>query len=1213
MFLKIFLFEIQNRIRRPAVYLYFLAILVFTTFSFATGSLPVGEKEHINSPYLITFWCCGITMMMTLISSSVMGTAIFRDIEYQTKDYYLTYPITRNGYFWGRYFGSFTFMILIALAVPLGIYLGTLIGPLTGKTILAQYGPNKLVYYAYPFLFIALPNILFTSSLFFGLVAVLRNVKIIYFGGILLFLFYAIALFFLNHTNNLTVIAISDPFGLNGVRFQMNNASAAEHNNMLITVSGPLAINRILWPGLCFIVLLITYLRFNFETFFAGKRDKATIDKIGVKTGKILRTPSVSFSGTYNRVTFKSLVRLELMNIIRDNYFWIIVGAGSVFLGFVLWLGDMHNGVPDLPRTVVELGIFADAFPFFMFFIIMFYTGETIQRDRLTRYSFINDSLPPPNWVMNGSKLVSMLLISAGLAFVPLVLGVFVQLIKGFTHIQLHLYTTYILVMMLPKLLTGAVFCYVIQVVFNNKFAAYAVTVTLWVAMFFLDTTGIFDYHLLMYSYTPKSGMNDMDGMGHMVKPVLWFDVYWLLAAGVLIVIAALFYNRGVSTSFKERLSVIPERFDTKTKTAFAIVLSLFLMVGGYIYYNISYLNEFLTKGENLDRTVIYEKTLKHYQDMPLPKVISIKINADLFPAEKKAITQAVVTIVNKNNKPISEMLLDGDDLTAYSIDINGKPLSFTTPLLYSRGVFSLFGPKKDTADFRLYKFDKPLAPGDTAVLQVRSLIAHRGFENGPFALNMLDNGTFFKGGLPGLGYDDDDELSSPYERKKAGLPPKNEEEIAQNDPAGINNLKAGRSADMLTLDITVSTEGDQTAVANGDLVKQWTQNGRNYFHYIQNKPGMYMPFGILSARYVRSRDSVMLDHKVYIDIYYDAQHGANVSRYMQAYKDGLKYFSSVYGSYPFNNIRLVEASPYGPGEGSTATLDVRNELNGWNANFTGPDQNDYLYSGATFQAAQQWWRFQVAPNNTIGSLVIPEGISNYASLVMSERKYGKANMRDIVLSPLWYYLFIRRHQDEPEHPIIKADQSIEWSAKTGTALYGLKELIAEDSLNNALREFKNAYAFKTSGPFAGANDLYRYLQKHTPDSLQYYLTDTWQKVTLYDNKIISTELKSTNKKDEYKFTLKVNIDKVWIDSNGKEIPATNMNDYIDIAVFGDDTKGKDGRTVSHFIYRKRFKLTRGMHELNFIAKGRPRAVAIDPVGYLIDRNPADNWHSTKQ
>jgi ABC-2 type transport system permease protein len=1207
MFSKIFLFEVQNRIRRPAVYLYFAAVLLFTLFAFSTGSLPVGEKEHINSPYLITFWCCGMTMMMMLISSSLMGIALYRDIEYQTKDYYLTYPITKNGYFWGRYLGSFVFMIFIALAVPLAIYLSTYIGPITGKTVPAQYGPNRLIYYLYPFLLIAIPNIFFTSSLFFGLVAITRNVKVIYFGGILLFLFYFIALFFLDHTTNTTVIGISDPFGLNGVRFQMNNSSTAQHNNTLIAMTGPLAINRFLWPGLGLVVLIVTYLRFNFEAFFAGKGDNAAIDEAGARSNKTLKVPAVSFSGRYNKTTLKSLIKLELLNIIRDNYFWIIVGAGSVFLGFVFWLGDNNFGIPDLPRTVLLLGIFADAFPFFIFFILMFYTGETLQRDRLTRYAFINDSLPPPNWVLNGSKLISLLVIATGLSLVPLLVGVIIQLLKGFTHLNLAGYLTYILVMLLPKLIMAAVFCYVLQVIFNNKFAAYAFGVTLWIGMFFLDSTGIFDYHLILYSYTPKSGMSDMDGMGHMVRPMLWFNLYWLLAAGLLIIIAALFYSRGVNSSFKERLQLIPERFDAKTKSFVAFLLSLFLLVGGYIYYNISYLNEYLTKSENEDRAIIYEKTLKHFQDLPLPKVTRIKMNADLFPYEKKEFVTAEVTIINKNDKPIYNILLDGDELTDYSISINGKPVAFTYPLLYSRGFFSWFGAKRDTAEFRIYNFDKPLAPGDSTVLQIKSSVIHKGFTNGLYANNLLDNGTFFTGGLPGLGYDDDDEINSPYVRKKAGLPPKEEEEIAQNDPVGITNLKAGKAADLLSLDVTVSTEGDQAAITHGDLVRQWKENGRNYFHYIQSKPGMYSPFGILSARYTDRKDSVMLDHKVNIDIYYDPQHGNHIDRYLRAYKDGLKYYSSVYGNYPFNNIRQVETAPYGPREAATTTLNTYSELNGWNADFTHPDQFDYLYSNAVRALAQQWWRFQVAPNSTVGSLVISEGLANYDALVMSEKKYGKANMRPVVLNELWFYLFVRRHMDRKEHPIIRADQWFEWGDKVGVGMYGLRELIGEDSLNNALREFKNTYAFKNTGPFAGANDLYRYLQKHTPDSLQYYLIDTWQKVTLYDNKINSVNVKPTGNKDEYKIDLEVSIGKTWLGDKGDDIPATNMNDYINIGVFGQDTKDPGGRTVGHFAYLKRYKFRRGDHELSIIVKGKPKAVAIDPLGYLVDRNPNDN------
>jgi len=1208
MFLKVFLFEIQNRVRRPAVYLYFLAILLFTLFAFSTGSLPLGEKEHINSPYLIAFWCGGMSMMMMLVSSSIMGTAIYRDIEYQTKDYYLTYPVTKPGYFWGRFLGSFAFMVILAFGILLGIYLGTIIGPAIGKTDHAQYGPNKLIYYLYPFLTIALPNIFFTSSLFYGLVAITRNVKVIYFGGILLFLFYFIALFFLDHTNNATVIGISDPFGLNGIRFQMNNSSNAQHNNDLIAMSGPLAINRLLWPGIGLAILIFTYIRFNFEKFFSGKRDKAAIDDVTNRANhKTIKIPAVSFLGKYDRHTLSNLIRLELLNIIRDNYFWIIVITGSLFLGFVFWLGENNYGVSDLPRTVMLLGIFNDAFPFFIFFIIMFYTGETLQRDRLTRYAFINDSLPPPNWVLNGSKLISLLIIGAGLSLTPLIIGISVQLIKGFTHLNLSAYLGYIFFILLPKLLEIVIFCYIINVIFNNKFAAYAFGVALWVGMFFLDNTRTFDYHLLLYSYTPNTGISDMDGMGHMMGPIGWFDVYWLLAAGVLIIITALLYNRGISSSFKERLQLVPERFDKKTKLFTAALVPLFLVVGAYNYYNVSYLNEYLTQTEKDDRNIVYEKTLKHYQSMPLPKITRIKMYADLFPNKQQEFVKAYVTIVNKTNYCIAQMLLDGDDLTDYSITIDGKPMPFTYPLFYSRGFFSWFGPKQDTAEFRLYQFQKPLAPGDSAILQVNSSIIHKGFTNGLYSANLLHNGTFFTGGLPGLGYDDDDEISSPYVRKKAGLLPKEEEEIAQNDPVGIRTLKAGQAADLLSLDVTISTEGDQTAVTHGDLIKQWKENGRNCFRYVQNRPGMYVPFGIISAKFADKKDSVMLDHKVDIDIYYHPEHNTNINRFIAAYKDGLKYYSAVYGQYPFNNIRLAETSNYGPRDASTTMLDTYAEYNAWNAHFTDPNQFDYLYFMTARNLAQQWWRFQVAPNNTVGSLVIPEGLANYDALVMTEKKYGKANMRYTLLDQLWYYLFVRRRLEEKEHPLIKANQRFEWSGKASVALYGLRDLIGEDSLNNALREFKNAYAFKNSPPFAGTNDLYRYLQKHVPDSLQYYLTDTWQKITLYDSKVTAVKAARTGNKNEYKVTFKANIEKVWIDQKGNDVPAVNMSDYIDVGIFGADLKDKSGRSQTNLLYLKKYKLTRGEHEFSIVVKGKPRSVGVDPLAKLIDRNPNDN------
>jgi ABC-2 type transport system permease protein len=369
----------------------------------------------------------------------------------------------------------------------------------------------------------------------------------------------------------------------------------------------------------------------------------------------------------------------------------------------------------------------------------------------------------------------------------------------------------------------------------------------------------------------------------------------------------------------------------------------------------------------------------------------------------------------------------------------------------------------------------------------------------------------------------------------------------------------------------------------------------------------MYAPLAIVSAKFSALHDSVQLDHKVNINIYYHPAHNANIGRFMAAYKDGLRYYSTAFGPYPFRNIRLAETSVYGPHDASLNTMDTYAEYYAWNADFKDPNQFDFCYFNTTRELAQQWWRYQVAPNSTVGSLVIPEGLATYSALVMAEKKYGKDNLKWILLDQVNFYSFIRRRMEENEHPLIKADKWFEWGGKAGLVLYTLKDLMGEDSLNAALREFKDAYQFKSKPPFAGSNDLYRYLQKHVPDSLQYYLTDTWQKITLYDNKVTEAKAVPTGNKNEYKVTLKVNVEKVWIDKKGNDIPARNMNDYIDIGVFAANSTNKEGRMVTNPLYFKRYKLTAGAHTITAIVKGKPINVGIDPYNKLIDRMPNDN------
>ena len=1219
MFLQIFLFEIKYRLRRPAFYIYFLFLFIFAMISFAQGTVPLRDSQLINSPGVLMLFSAAVSIFLMLVSSSIMGVPLYRDIEHNTKEYYLSYPITKAGYFWGRYLGSFFFVLLTGAGIYLGVYAGSKLGPVLGWQAAARYGPNHLYFYLYPFLTVVVPTLFFTSSLFFGLVAIFRNVKVIYSSGLFLFLGYILANFALHEIHNTRVIWLSDPFAFNGLRMEIGDLSPARLNADVIPLRGLFLGNRILWSSVGAVVLLLTYWRFSFERFFMGMSGQGRVrgKKRGLAGGvqgentlgtggagmrdREGRKLHIQLEGSYYRKTLYSLTRIEILNIIRDNYFWLILTGGLIFLGFAFWLGPGHYGISDYPRTVFFMDVFNNDFILFIFFIIVFYTGETVHREKLTRYAFINDALPPPNWVLNSARLLSLCCLAVFLAIMPMLLGLGVQLLKGYTYFNLPLYFSTLLGATLPRLIEMVLFCYTIHIVANNKFAGHGIAITIWVLMLIATTFSYFNYNLLLYSYAPYSFGSDTDGHGHMLRPMVAFHAYWSVGGALLVVLGSLLYVRGVSSSFREKTALARQRFRGITRAGAFLLLAVFLGIGGYIYYNVSYLNEYLTPAEKDKRAVASEIQLKKYAGMPLPKVTRIRSYVDLYPEEQKAVTRAYISIMNKGNRPIDSLLLDGDNLTDYTFTYNGTLLAYRCPLYFEKGKFSLFRSGPEASDYRVYVLPAPLLPGDKAWVEVNSVVENKGFRNDLYATNMLRHLVVFNGGLPGMGYDDDEELQNNDKRKKYGLPVKIESETAADDSAGMRSPDNEYPGDLVSLDITVSTSGDQQAIAPGFLEKEWREGDRHYFHYVQDHQRIYAPFPIISSPYTVMRDTVQPEpgRSVGLEIYYHSTNGLNCPRYMAALKDGIRYYSRAYGPYPFRQMRVLEESHYGPNAASFAGGTLFNERFGWNADLRSPEKQDYCYYEMCRALAQQWWGGQVMPNQTTGAKLISDGVPTYGAILLMGKKYGEEAQKWALQKAIWSYDWFRRVNYRKENDLLHANNGQLGDDKTVLVLWGLRGLIGEDSVNAALREFNKQWAYRDGGVYAGSNDLYAALLRHVPDSFRYFMEDSWEKVTIYDNKIVGAKAVPTGRPDEYKVDLTVEVNKIYIDSSRKEHPADVVNDYIDIGVFA---------TGDAVLYRKRCRLTAGKHTFSIIVRGKPVKAAIDPDQLLIDRQGNDNW-----
>jgi ABC-2 type transport system permease protein len=752
-------------------------------------------------------------------------------------------------------------------------------------------------------------------------------------------------------------------------------------------------------------------------------------------------------------------------------------------------------------------------------------------------------------------------------------------------------------------------FAFAVHVLINNKFAGHALGMMIFVAMLLVSSTGRFDYRLLLYSYTPDYWITDMDGLGPSVAPQLWFTVYWILAGCILVLIGAMFYYRGMLANFSERIKLAADRFKGAPVKIAVLLLIGFFSTGFYNYYNVSYLNEWLTRRELAERQVAYEKQLKKYSVLPLPKLKKVRLYIDIFPVERKIISRAVVTIINSDPRPINKILLEYDHVTTYSVLYNGRQIPFTQPLIYPWPKFTFFKRGMDTSMNRLYELSTPLMPGDTAVMEVFSALSAEGFTNNYSALAVQHNATAFNDYLPELGYDEGDEMKLYSKRKEYGLPPRPDDKLPDaGDSAGIRRLFFTPFSSLIDFEATVSTSSDQFAIAPGILDSTWKDKNRNYFHYTMNDPKTYEPFPIFSAKYSVIHDSVTLANgkTVCIEIDYHKTHTANLDRFLEATKEGLTYFSRAFGNYPFHEMRVIE----GPGfirAGDFPNIIAYPENYAWNASFTNPGELDYCYFVTAMHLGRQWWRFQVAPNNTQGSQVISSGLSKYGALMLYEKRYGQNNMKELLNSENRWYLFSHRFIFEKENPLLNASKEYVWDTKAGIIFYALQDLMGEDSLNAALREFYNAYSYRNQPPYAGSDDLLKVLKNRVPDSLQYFLSDGFERITLYDNKMLKATVSPFGNNNEFKVHLEIVVRKVYADTSGKEADAALMNDYIDIGIFTNESKDKNGRTIASPLYLMKHKLSAGKHVIDVIVKGKPVRAGIDPYNKLIDKNLADN------
>jgi hypothetical protein len=1213
MFNQIFLFELKYRFKRPATYAYWLILFAITLLSVLYGNSPGSEKAFVNSAYNIQGWTGIMTIMATLLASAILGVPVYRDIEHGTQQYFFSYPITEKGYLLGRFLGSFVTLLFVFSGIYFGWMLGTLLGPVFNLADNAErYGPigPNLKHMAWAFLVFALPTLFFLSALFFGLVALTRKVFVTYVGSIVFFIGYLVASDLSSDVEKRDLAGLLDPYAYRTFYDAARYWTPFEQNSFLVPFEGILLYNRLIWGGLGLVIFGYVLFRFDFQKFLAvklGKKEKGESRKAapGFSLADLPVAHRVFGGAAYFRHLL-SLARLEFSNVVRDPYFLAILLCGALFLFFDGWFGFPTMGTKALPTTYYMLEVKDFNYILFVYIILIFFTGEAVHRDKAVRYDTIADALPVPNWVSYGSKLLGMVGVSFLLVNLPLLMGLLNQLLAGYLEgINLPMYFTDLYLIEWPEYLQLLALTFAVHIFVNSKFTGHIVSIAIWVVLFAFRNFADKDFNLWFYSYVPQYRWSDMNGLGHFGPMLAWFNAYWLSLAAVLLLLAALFWNRGTESGFKTRFALARQRFTPGIAGALTVFTVLFLGIGAWIFYNTTKLNIYRSPDQARALQADYEKKYRKYLSSPQPKITAMRVAIDLYPDQRAFDAQGWMTMKNKTPVPIDSLQLQvGSAVPNFKI----RSLKW--------GGQELTKIHNDTVHrYFIYRLPKPLLPGDSVRVELVTHAEYRGFPNSGFGREIVANGTFMNAGdvFPEIGYSPRGELTSEKYRKKYGLPIREFDSYARTDERGLRDFLFGNDADWMTFEGTVSTVPDQIAILPGYLKKEWTANGkdgqpRRYFSYKQDELSDLF-FSVCSARYAVTKDAVTMPNgeKIAVEIFHDPAHTRNVGRFVAGTKDALTYFSREFRPFQFRQLRILEFPRYAGFAQSFPNTVPYSESFGWVGDFSDPDKTDYAYYVTAHEVAHQWWGHQVMPSATRGANNIAEALAEYSSHMVLHHTYGPDVMQSRLKYALDQYLGGRAFESKAERPLVDNDAGAYiWYGKGTLTFYALQDLIGEKAVNAALREYANATAFRQDAPHTTTDEWYAAIQKHTPDSLKYFLDDALRKIALYENRVKKAEAKKLDG-DRYQVTLTVDTKKLYYDKKGAESSRGKAADYVEIGIFTDDSKNKQGMTQKTPLLLTKQKLTPGEHKLTFTVKGKPVKAGIDPYNKLIDRVSDDN------
>lgn len=1195
MLAKLLIFEWKYQLRQTS-YVLFSLFFFFMGFYLCVqkGAIDLNRPSHIHL-FVGLISLCAVFQLMFQCAKTML-----RDKESRSEQIIYSTSVPKKEFLLSRFLGIFTTAIFSSLLYVLGLYLAAMLNIAD-----AHVGESfQLIHFLWPWFLLVIPNIFLSTSLLFGVSSLSKSTVLTFGTGLLLFIGFWINNLYIGSPFTggriaaspelMKLISLSDPFGLCASYEQIQFWTPVEKSMRMIQATGPLWINRIIWFSLSLLLLGVTYGLYTFKL-------SHTRNSLGIFS-RFTRRPSqekqaLAFTGTpyftinpdiqagYAQIkAFGTLVKTDFKITLLDRKFLVLllIWVGMVFLAIMHNINGQGVYGASYPTTALITNLILEPLSYLGLFLVIFYAGELVWRSRQVRFHEIIDASPVHNHILLGSKYLVLAMIPAFLIILGIIMGLFIQISRGYYAFNFMLYASLFYYGFLPLVLY-AILSICAQNLVSNKYVGMLVSLAIIMGLKFIPTSLGWEHPLFNFFQLPSMThmYSDMAGFGQLTHTFHAFALLWSAIVSIGLLLSFKLFKRSSEENLLQQLAEIRQNWSFNQKAMLSGLLILALCAGANIYYMLHIINPYVNSEAKFSASASYEKTYKSYQDLTLPELVGVKTKVDLFPQDLTYVVEGNYTYKNTSNEAIDTLL-------------------FSTPK--SMEALTLAGAsliQKDSWSFEawLFKLDVSLEPGMSFTLNFKLKEKIAGLETNQ---DVMENGTYLRTSTfePRLGYVGHLEIADEVERAKRKLPvkeinPHSEEMHTFDKPAG----------EKISFESLISTDKDQTALSPGKLIASWTEGERAYFQY-KSPQKIDKTIAYFSAEYeLRKEKHSGID----LEVYYHPKHTQNIEEIIRAAKATLDYGNKNFAPYPLDHLRIAEVPLHWKfgGQALAGIVSLQERLFTQDSRIPEKEINQ-LSRVVIHEIGHEWFGHLLSPKSAIGANFLTETMANYTESQVLEKLYGKAMVRRLADFSARRYFKFRSEADEVEPPLYLVKNEIFISYRKGhVVMRALHDLLGEEALNQALANLIAAHDEKLS---ATSLEFLAELYKVAPQPT-HVLIDEWTKQRVrYDLALDSVSYKALDN-GQFEISASLFAKRFDMDESGieKEI---DINEELEIGLFP-----KHPGDMSSFDSSSSLQKVQVCEEetrLKIISDFLPAYIAVDPFFLRLDSDKLDNVKTVK-